>query len=92
MQQILKELLDAEMGQLVILHLLSCTGQLMELSDVEYSILQSIPISDGGRQKDMTNPAPLNCYRLLTISASSMIEAQWTGENHPYIVSHSFWP
>ena len=41
MQQILKELFDAEMGQLIILHLLSCTGQLMELSDVEYSILRS---------------------------------------------------
>lgn len=68
MQQILKELFDAEMGQLIILHLLSCTGQLMELSDVEYSILRSSPISDGRRQKDMTNPAPLNCYRLLTIT------------------------
>lgn len=67
MQQIfIKELFDAEMDQLIILHLLSCSGQLMELSNVKIFNMMILYLMEA--DKEMTDPALLNCYRLPTIT------------------------
>lgn len=54
------------MDQLIILHLLSCSGQLMELSNVKIFNMMILYLMEA--DKEMTDPALLNCYRLPTIT------------------------